>query len=75
MHEIGNDIVALLHAARSASARSVNTLMMATYWEIGCLIVESEQQSQRRAECGEVLIRQFVEDLDHVSGGDLGGAT
>jgi hypothetical protein len=49
--------------------------MMATYWEIGRRIVESEQQIQRRAEYGEALIRQFVEDLDHVLGGDLSGAT
>jgi len=49
--------------------------MMATYWEIGRRIVESEQQRQQRAEYGETLIRQLVEDLDHVLGGDLGGAT
>jgi hypothetical protein len=49
----------------------MNTLMMATYWEIGRRIVESEQQRQRRV----ALIRQFVEDLDHVLGVDLGGAT
>jgi hypothetical protein len=42
--EIGNDIVALLQAARSASTQSVNALMTATYWEIGCRIVGSEQQ-------------------------------
>lgn len=50
-------------------------LMMATYREIGRRIVESERQRQRRAEYGEALIRQSVEDLDHVLGGDWGGAT
>jgi hypothetical protein len=48
--EIRNDIVALLQAARNASARSVNTLMTATYWEIGRRIVESETTGE--AACG-----------------------
>jgi hypothetical protein len=41
---IRTEIVALLHAARTASVRSVNALMTATYWEIGRRIVEFEQQ-------------------------------
>jgi hypothetical protein len=36
-------VVELLDAARRASARVVNTLMTATYWEIGRRIVEHEQ--------------------------------
>jgi hypothetical protein len=31
-HAIRTDIVALLHAARTASVRGVNALMTATYW-------------------------------------------
>ncbi|NYF51107.1 hypothetical protein HDF12_001472 [Edaphobacter lichenicola] len=62
--EIRNDIVALLQAARTASARSVNALMTAAYWEIGRRIVESEQQGQERAEYGEALIKQLAEDLE-----------
>ena len=62
--EIGNDIVALLQAARNASARSVNALMTATYWEIGRRIVESEQRGKQRAEYGETLIKQLAEDLE-----------
>jgi hypothetical protein len=71
--EIGNDIVALLQAARSASTRSVNALMTATYWEIGCRIVGSEQQGQQ-PEYGEALIKQLAEDLEPRFGGALGGA-
>lgn len=33
------EIVELLDAARSASVRSVNALMTATYWEVGRRIV------------------------------------
>jgi hypothetical protein len=57
--EIRSDIVALLQAARTASARSVNALMTATYWEIGRRIVEFEQEGQERAEYGEGIIKQL----------------
>jgi len=43
--------------------------MMATYWEIGRRIVESEQQGQRRPEYGEALIKQLAEDLEPRFGG------
>ena len=42
-------IVALLEAARAATARSVNAFMTATYWEIGRRIVEFEQGGEGRA--------------------------
>ena len=53
----------LLDAARRASARVVNTLMTATYWEIGRQIVEQEQAGQKRAEYGEELARRLSLDL------------
>ena len=62
--EIRNDIIELLKAARAASARRVNALMTATYWEIGRRIVEFEQQGQKRAEYGEAVIKQLAEDLE-----------
>jgi predicted nuclease of restriction endonuclease-like (RecB) superfamily len=62
--KIRNDIVGLLQAARAASARSVNALMTATYWEIGRRIVEFEQEGQERAEYGEGIIKQLAEDLE-----------
>lgn len=37
------DVVILLEAARRASSRAVNSVMTATYWEIGRRIVEFEQ--------------------------------
>jgi DUF1016 N-terminal domain len=53
-------IVDLLRAARSASARYVNSIMTAVYWEIGRRIVESEMRGRRRAEYyGEQLIRRL----------------
>ena len=62
--EIRSDIVALLQAARAASARSVNALMTATYWEVGRRIVEFEQLGRERAEYGEGIIKQLAADLE-----------
>ncbi|TBW36215.1 DUF1016 domain-containing protein [Azotobacter chroococcum] len=60
---IHGDIVALLEAARSAAARSVNALMTATYWEIGRRIVEFEQGGQERAGYGQALLKRLSADL------------
>ena len=56
-------VVELLETARRASARVVNSLMTATYWEMGRRIVEGEQGGQRRASYGEVLIVRLAADL------------
>ncbi|MEO7678910.1 MAG: DUF1016 N-terminal domain-containing protein, partial [Verrucomicrobiota bacterium] len=56
-------VVELLDAARRASARVVNLLMTATYWEVGRRIVEHEQAGEKRAEYGEELVRRFALDL------------
>ena len=60
---IHGGIVELLDAARRATARSVNALMTASYWEIGRRIVEAEQQGKRRAGYGEQLIERLSADL------------
>ena len=60
---IRSEIVALLEAARNASARSINALMTATYWAIGRRIVQAEQQGQARAEYGKQLVEQLARDL------------
>lgn len=60
---IVSGLVDLLEAARHVSARSVNAIMTATYWEIGRRIVESEQRGEKRAEYGEALLRRLASDL------------
>jgi hypothetical protein len=60
---IHGDIVALLEAARSAAARSINALMTATYWEIGRRLVELEQGGQERAAYGTTLLKRLSSDL------------
>jgi predicted nuclease of restriction endonuclease-like (RecB) superfamily len=53
----------LLESARRAAARSVNSFMTATYWEIGRRIVEEEQRGRARAAYGERLIERLAQDL------------
>ncbi|GAA5127700.1 DUF1016 family protein [Luteolibacter yonseiensis] len=59
---VGN-IGELLDSARRSSARAVNAVMTATYWEIGRNIVEFEQQGKERAEYGERLPANLSTDL------------
>lgn len=54
-------IVDLLKDARASSARSVNAIMTATYWEIGRRIVEQEQRGEARANYGDELIKQLAQ--------------
>lgn len=56
-------MVSLIEEARRVSARTVNAIMTATYWEIGRRIVENEQAGKRRAGYGEALLKQLSADL------------
>jgi hypothetical protein len=56
-------MVDLLESARRASARAVNCVMTATYWEIGRRIVEFEQGGEERAGYGEEMLKQLASDL------------
>ncbi|MCL2178141.1 MAG: PDDEXK nuclease domain-containing protein [Proteobacteria bacterium] len=60
---IHGSIVALLEQARHAAARSVNTLMTASYWEIGRRIVEFDQGGKERADYGKALLQRLSVDL------------
>lgn len=53
----------LLDQARRSSARAVNAVMTATYWEIGRRIVEFEQGGEARAEYGKELLERLADDL------------
>ncbi len=57
------EVVSLLEAARRMSARAVNTVMSATYWEIGRRIVQSEQGGEGRADYGQELLKRLAIDL------------
>ena len=65
----------LLEVARRASARAVNALMTATYWEVGRRIVEFEQGGEKRAGYGEELLVRLANDLTRRLAGDFPGRT
>ncbi|MEO7297383.1 MAG: DUF1016 N-terminal domain-containing protein, partial [Verrucomicrobiota bacterium] len=56
-------VVEVLDVARRASARVVNSLMTATYWEIGRRIVQHEQAGKERAAYGAELLTRLSADL------------
>ncbi len=58
-----SDVVELLEQSRRLTARSVNAIMTATYWEIGRRIVEVEQKGEERAEYGKELLKKLSKDL------------
>ncbi len=58
-----DQISELIEKARQQIQRNVNTLMVQTYWQIGCLIVEDEQQGKARATYGKAQLEQLSEKL------------
>jgi predicted nuclease of restriction endonuclease-like (RecB) superfamily len=57
------NVVTLLDEARRASARTVNVIMTATYWQVGRHIVEHEQAGEHRAGYGQQLLDKLSADL------------
>ena len=60
------DISSLLESSRRTSARAVNSILTATYWEIGRRIVEYEYQGMDRIEYyGDKLLEKLSDDLQN----------
>ncbi|MBI5795990.1 MAG: hypothetical protein HZA47_06700 [Planctomycetes bacterium] len=53
----------LLHEARNAVVRNINTAMVMTYFEIGRMIVVDEQQGKKRADYAEETLKNLSLDL------------
>ena len=67
------DISSILETARRTSARAVNTILTATYWEVGRRIVEYEYKGMDRSEYyGERLIENLANDLTSKFGRGFG---
>lgn len=56
LESVYNSISTVLRTAHDAALRSVNTVMVQAYWNVGRIIVEEEQQGQTRAAYGTALI-------------------
>lgn len=57
------EVSGLLEAARRTSARAVNAVLTATYWQIGRRIAELEMGGGSRAAYGDTLVRRLAADL------------
>jgi hypothetical protein len=66
------DVTHLLESARHATARSVNSIMTASYWAVGRRIIESEQEGKGRAAYGTRLIARLAPDLTRRFGRGFG---
>ena len=53
----------LLHESRTRLQQTVNHTMVKTYWEIGRLIVEEEQQGEKSAGYGKKVLNQLSKQL------------
>ncbi len=53
----------LLSESRKQVVRSVNQTMVLTYFEIGRLIVEDEQEGKERAEYGKAVLKELSTKL------------
>jgi predicted nuclease of restriction endonuclease-like (RecB) superfamily len=65
----------ILEAGRHQAAWSLNSIMCATYWEIGRRIVAFEQQGKHRADYGERIIEELSKDLKNRFGRGFGRST
>ena len=63
-----NQIGGLLQKGREKAAKSVNTILVQTYWLIGRHIVEFEQGGKEKAEYGSFLFEQLSKDLSRLYG-------
>lgn len=58
-----NSIGELLESARKYVARTINNILVETYWNIGKRIVEYEQKGGEKAEYGTELLTKLSKDL------------
>jgi hypothetical protein len=62
-HNFHSQIVDLLQSARQKVVRSINQTMVITYFEIGRMIVEEEQNGKERADYGKSLLKELSKVL------------
>ena len=65
-------IAEVVQRARGHVRQSVNQAMVASYWEIGRLIVEHEQQGQARAAYGQRQLAELSARLTELFGKGFG---
>lgn len=58
-----NEIRELLLNARQRVAMQVNTELLSTYWNVGKIIVEHEQENKDRADYGKQTLKELSKEL------------
>ena len=58
-----NEIRELLLNARQRVAVQVNTELLSTYWNVGKIIVEHEQENKNRADYGKQTLKELSKEL------------
>jgi predicted nuclease of restriction endonuclease-like (RecB) superfamily len=58
-----SDIRHLLDQSRQRLQKNVNSTMVQSYWQVGYLIVEDEQQGENRANYGKQILKQLANVL------------
>lgn len=61
---LSKGIIELIENARHRAARSINSILTATYWEIGRRVVEHTQEGKKRADYGESVLLKLSNDLN-----------
>ena len=61
--DLAERIERLIAEAKKRTVAAVNTAMVYTYYEIGRMIVEDEQQGEQRAEYGTTMLKKVAERL------------
>lgn len=62
-HKLLDDIRDVITHTRNTVYNAINSAMVQSYWEIGRLIVEEEQNGQARAQYGKQLLKQLSVQL------------
>jgi len=63
-----SSIASLIEQGKSSVRTAVNSAMVLTYWNIGKLIVEDEQQGEARAEYGKAVVKELASSLSEEFG-------
>jgi predicted nuclease of restriction endonuclease-like (RecB) superfamily len=63
IEQLHQQITAVITTGKQTAYRAINAAMTLTYWEIGRLIVEEEQQGKDRADYGDYLIITLAKRL------------
>ncbi|TNH02332.1 DUF1016 domain-containing protein [Testudinibacter sp. TR-2022] len=67
-HQLISNIANIITAARQQVRQTVNIAMVQSYWQIGRLIVEDEQQGEQRAQYGKHLLQAISQRLTDMFG-------